>query len=219
MPDYEQHKIPIIEGVNDIPEPPTETEGSNISHMHEQFNNLIDSVISGHNELQENINDNYSYLNEYCYNNQQDIQNNAVTITSHRTELLGKINENKSDLSQLLFRVQNLENTLLPNTLFVFENITLSSDGSGGYKYDMTIPKTGKLINILINDTWNGQANSFKVDGGGIYTANGESDDYDNFIYAYDVGIYNQNVTENQTLTLTSTNNDTSITKIRLKIL
>ncbi len=115
--------------------------------------------------------------------------------------------------------MENLENSLLANTLFVFENITLSSDGNGGYKYDLIIPKTGTLINILIDDTWSVQANSFKLDNAGLTVSNGESDDYDNFIYAYDVSIYNQNVTENQTLTLTSTNNDTSITKIRLKIL
>lgn len=207
MPDFEQHKIPIIQGINDIPEPPTSEEGSNISHMHEQFNNLIDSVVTGNEELQTDVDYNYNYFYDYCYSNKEFIDNNAVTISNNRTEFL-----------ELKARVEYLENTLLPQTLFVFENIVLVPDGTGKYKYDLTIPKTGKLLNILINDTWNSQANSFSVDGAGISLTNTDSDDNE-YVYAYDVGISDQDIQENQILTLTSTNNDTAINKIRIKII
>lgn len=217
MADFEQHKITIHPGINDIPIPPTETEGSNISHMHEQFNNLIDSVVTGNEELQGTINYNYDYFYDYCYSNKELIDNNAVTISSNRNYHENITNTIQTEFAELIARVEHLENTLLPQSLFVFENITLSSDGNGNYKYDVTIPKTGNLLNILINDTWNGNSWSFAVNNAGISTSTGNSND-NAYIYAYDVGIYDQNVTENQTLTITSTNNDTAINKIRLKI-
>ncbi len=217
MEEFEQHKIQIFPGINDIPTAPSETEGSNISHMHEKFNNLIDSVITGNQDLDNRIaetydyaisvyNNLYSYMQDGYYSLDSKIDNNSVTISNHT-----------SQITELLDRVANLENNLLPQSEFLFENVTLVSDGNGNYKYDMTIPKTGNLINILLDDTWDSNDNSFKLDGVNIFTSESNPDD-GNFIYAYNVGIYDQGVTENQTLTLISTNNDTALTKIRLKI-
>lgn len=43
MADNSNLKVPIISGINDIPKAPTTTEGGNISHFYNLFNQLIDA--------------------------------------------------------------------------------------------------------------------------------------------------------------------------------
>ena len=218
MEGFEELKITIFPGVNDIPIAPTTTTGSNISHMHQQFNNLIDSVVTGNQELQDSIDYNYDYFYDYCSSNKGFINANSTTISNNRAYHEGITGNIQTNLSEVTGRVDNLETALLPQSIYEFDNVTLSDDGNNNYKYDITIPTTGKLLYILLNDTWDGNDNTFRVNNAGIFVSNRNSSD-SNYIYAYDVGIYDQSVSQGDTLTLTSTNNDTAITKVKLKIL
>ena len=218
MEGFEELKITIFPGVNDIPIAPTTTTGSNISHMHQQFNNLIDSVVTGNQELQDSIDYNYDYFYDYCSSNKGFINANSTTISNNRNYHDGVTGNIQTNLAEVTGRVDNLETALLPQSIYEFDNVTLSDDGNNNYKYDITIPTTGKLLYILLNDTWDGNDNTFRVNNAGIFVSNGNSSD-SNYIYAYDVGIYDQSVSQGDTLTLTSTNNDTAIAKIKIKIL
>ncbi len=218
MEGFEDLKISIFQGINDIPIAPTATTGSNISHMHKQFNDLINSVISGNESLQDTISYNYDYFYDYCSSNKGFINANSTTISNNRTYHDGVTGNIQTNLAEVTVRVDNLETALLPQSIYEFFNVSLSPDGNNNYKYDITIPATGKLLYILLDNTFDGNDNTFRVNNAGIFVSNGTSSD-SNYIYAYDVGIYDQNVTQGDTLTLTSTNNDTAITKIKIKIL
>ncbi len=218
MTDFEQHKITTFPGINDIPIAPTATAGSNISHMHQQFNNLIDSVVTGNQELRDSITYNYDYFYDYCSSNKGFINANATTISNNKTYHDNITNNIQTNQAQLTGRVDNLENTLLPQSIFEFDNVTLTPDGTGRYKYDINIPVTGQLQYILIDDTFDGNDWAFSVDGGGLFFSTGTSNN-NNYIYAYDIGLYYQDVTQNQTLTLITTSDDTAISKVLLKIL
>ncbi len=218
MEGFEDLKISIFPGVNDIPIAPTTTTGSNISHIHQQFNNLIDSVVTGNQELQDSIYYNYDYFYDYCSSNKGFINANSTTISNNRAYHDNVTGNIQTNLAEVTGRVDNLETALLPQSVYEFDNVSLSPDGNNNYKYDIAIPITGKLLYILLDNTFDGNNNTFRVNNAGIFVGTGASSD-SNYIYAYDVGIYDQNVTQGDTLTLTSTNNDTAITKIKIKIL
>ncbi len=44
MADFQDKKIPIFTGVNDIPVAPTADSGGNISHLYDKYNQLIDDI-------------------------------------------------------------------------------------------------------------------------------------------------------------------------------
>ncbi len=232
IPNFESNKIEIFEGINDEPIAPTETEGSNISHVHDSINKLVDTVVSGHTELRKAIQYNYDYIyyklpDVYAKidNNEttittalEGINANSATISSNRLDANNRLIGLEEDIESVNNKVDELDAIINPNeSIFVFENVSLSPYANNTYIYDITIPKTGSLRYIYLNDTWDGNDNSFTVDGGSLFEEIGTSED-SNYIYAYIPSIYYQDVTENQVLRLTSTNNDTAITRIKIKI-
>ena len=232
IPNFEANKIQTYQGINDVPIAPTETEGSNISHVHETINKLVDSVVSGHTELRKAIQYNYDYIyyklpDVYAKidNNEttittalEGINANSATISSNRLDANNRLIGLEEDIESVNTKVDELDAIINPNeSTFVFENVSLSPYANNTYIYDITIPKTGSLRYIYLNDTWDGNDNSFTIDGGSLFEEIGTSED-SNYIYAYIPSIYYQDVTENQVLRLTSTNNDTAITRIKIKI-
>ncbi len=224
IPDYESNKIDIYPNINDVPTAPSETQGSNISHIHDEHNKLVDSVITGNNELRKAIQYNYNYIGDtqsqlndlyyYAYEGYNRATSNQVTITNNRIYHDGVTNILRSDLTALLQRIETLENEVFKEvSLFVFDNIE-SFDG----EIYLTIPSTGNLVEILINNVTNQFDVFFEYDGNVLTTAfDSSNEDGYNYDYSPDAPI---SVLQNTDLLITTGGiDDLEITNIRLKII
>ena len=213
MEGFEELKITIHPGINDVPIAPTETAGSNISHMHQQFNDLIDSVVSGNQELQDSINYNYDYFYDYCSSNKGFINANSTTISNNRIYHDGVSNGINNQINALLQRITALEDEVFGDTsLFVFDDFTMVNG-----EFIFTIPATGDLVEILVNDVTN-QYNLFFYGSDFNFTQEFNTSTVEGYGYDYSP---NTPVAVTQGSQLTMSNggqNDPLITNVRLKI-
>ena len=231
IPDFESNKIEIFEGINDEPIAPTETEGSNISHVHDSINKLVDTVVSGHTELRKAIQYNYDYIyyklpDVYAKidNNEttittalEGINANSATISSNRLDANNRLIRLEGNIESINTKVDELDAIINPNeSTFVFENVSLSPYANNTYIYDITIPKTGTLTKIEFNDV--NQLSEIYLEYSGTDQTTSEnlgSDENYPYVLDFDPTI---SVTENSQLRIYTEYQEPTLTSIKLTI-
>lgn len=130
MADYQAKKIPIFQGINDIPKAPDSLEGGNISHFYDIYNQLVD-------DLEEDVN-----LTNELANDAQGIAESTETF------LFNYYNYYIAPNKQYIIFQDHL-------TTFELGNHNLNS----GQTTIGTIPAKGELYKIVASGTINNHSN------------------------------------------------------------
>ncbi len=155
MVDFQTNKITLYTGINDIPTPPSDLSGSNISHVHDEHNKLVDNVISKTTEIDTKIENIEATLSDLDTINTSltNIQNQINNLNSE----IGNLNiPNVDALTERIFNLENAVAQLEAESLgdvteFFIENVNFQ-EVEGIFEYSFLSPKTGQLTEIGFND-------------------------------------------------------------------
>ena len=150
MVDFQPNKITIFPGINDVPISPASTTGSNISHMHDEHNKLVDNII----DLQQQLDDDSQALETeiteikgLIYPDVEATETNFDILESTITNLQSTITNLENRVTTL--EAGNTEPTPTPTEdEFYFDSITVSN----GIATIGTVTKTGTITKIQFHD-------------------------------------------------------------------
>jgi hypothetical protein len=140
MTDYSLYKVPIFQGINDVPIAPTATKGGNISHFYSLYNQLIDDLLSTSNSA------------------------TLESLISQTNGLAGAISNLNSQSDDLLARIAALEylNGIYPSmpSNYTLEAIDITSSGRG-----YSFIESGAIERIIIANYTNAYDIFFSISG------------------------------------------------------
>ncbi len=147
MADFQDNKITIHPGINDIPIAPTETTGSNISHVHDKHNKLVDKIEATVSGLQQQLDDilptfqtQIQGINSLIYPDVESSETNFDILGSNIASLQNRITALETSNNNELVTVTEEE--------FYFDSITVSN----GIATIGTIAKSGTITKIQFHD-------------------------------------------------------------------
>ena len=192
-PDYDGLKIETFEGINDQPIAPTADNGSNISHVHAKHNELIDSIVTGNNELKKAIKYNYDYgeyLYTQIYSNKTNIETNTTTITN-QTAAINTVN---TQIYSLDIKIERLAKIIFRNqNNFIYDNVNPSENIGIGFIDRIYTPKAGNISIIYFEDLSITGLVDLYIDGETIY-GNVTDSNYTGYTKEYDLSNLPSNV-------------------------
>ena len=128
MANFQDKKIEIIQGINDVPEAPSTLKGGNISHFYNVYNQFVDSIQSVISQIETNIND---------------IQQSINTIQDSIDSLDTRITDLENNQSNTNSSSTNDPEPSPTNVTEDFSGIDISTFGEVG-----TLTQSGKIISI-----------------------------------------------------------------------
>ncbi len=116
MANYQNKKVEIFSGINDIPLAPNSNSGGNISHLYSLYNALIDLLETDVNALQASLAIDYSTDITTLQTNVSNLETSLDINTNNIANNTNNITTNTSSIGTLNTNVSNIQATVNNNT-------------------------------------------------------------------------------------------------------
>ena len=116
MANYQNKKVEIFSGINDIPLAPNSNSGGNISHLYNLYNTLIDLLETDINDLQASQSVDYSLDIITLQTNVSNLQTSLDINTNNLATNINNITTNTNSIGTLNTNVGNIQTSVNNNT-------------------------------------------------------------------------------------------------------